>query len=56
MASTTLSEPLAWSNSTLLKGDAAEIVDRLKRELDRDLVIMSSGELAQRTGMSLAEK
>src|SRR5947209_18114449 len=32
VASTTLSEPLPWSNSTLLKGDAAEPVARLKQE------------------------
>src|SRR5947209_1675805 len=32
VASTTLSEPLPWSNSTLLKGDAAEAVARLKQE------------------------
>src|SRR5947209_19559899 len=39
VASTTLSEPLPWINSTLLKGDAAEAVARLKEELDKDLVI-----------------
>jgi dihydrofolate reductase len=47
VASTTLSEPLPWINSTLLKGDAAETVARLKQESDTDLVIMGSGELAQ---------
>lgn len=47
VASTTLSEPLAWINSTLLKGNVAEAVARLKGELDKDLVIMGSGELAQ---------
>jgi dihydrofolate reductase len=47
VASTTLSEPLAWINSTLLKGDAAQAVARLKRELSKDLVVMGSGELAQ---------
>ncbi len=47
VASTTLSEPLAWINSTLLKGDAADAVARLRGELDKDLVIMGSGELAQ---------
>jgi dihydrofolate reductase len=47
VASTTLSEPLAWRNSTLLKGDAAEAVTRLKGELDKDLVVMGSGELVQ---------
>src|SRR5438552_7967873 len=47
VASTTLSEPLAWSNSTLLAGDAAEAVARLKEELGKDLVVLGSGELIQ---------
>src|SRR5437588_5932609 len=47
VASTALSEPLAWSNSTLLKGDAAEAVARLKEEPGKDLVAMGSGELVQ---------
>src|SRR5690348_2406046 len=47
VASTTLSEPLSWSNSTLLKGDAAEAVARLKQEPGKDLVVLGSGELIQ---------
>lgn len=47
VASTTLSEPLPWSNSTLLKGDAVQAVARLKGELSKDLVVMGSGELVQ---------
>jgi len=47
VASTTLSEPLPWRNSTLLKGDAAEAVARLKQELDKDLLVLGSGELIQ---------
>ena len=47
VASTTLEEPLSWSNSTLLKGDAAEAVARLKEERGKDLVILGSGELVQ---------
>lgn len=47
VTSTTLSEPLQWRNSTLLKGDAAEAVARLKEESDKNLVIMGSGELVQ---------
>jgi len=47
IASTTLSEPLAWSNSTLLSGDASEALARLKQELDKDLMVMGSGELIQ---------
>src|SRR6266568_2370604 len=47
VASTTLSEPLSWSNSTLLKGDAAEAVAALKEEPGKDLLVMGSGELIQ---------
>src|SRR5205085_8109372 len=47
VASTTLSEPLPWSNSTLLKGDAAEAVARLKQEPGKDFVVMGSGVLVQ---------
>jgi dihydrofolate reductase len=47
VASTTLSEPLPWINSTLLKGAAADTVARLKQESGTDLVIMGSGELVQ---------
>jgi len=47
VASTTLEEPLPWRNSTLLKGDAAEAVARLKEELGKDLVVLGSGELVQ---------
>src|SRR6266516_4977903 len=47
VASTTLSEPLSWSNSTLLKGNAAEAVASLKEEPGKDLLIMGSGELIQ---------
>lgn len=35
VASTTLKEPLSWSNSMLLKGDAADAVAKLKEQLDR---------------------
>jgi dihydrofolate reductase len=45
VASTTLEEPLAWSNSTLLKGDVPEAVAGLKAQLGKDLVVMGSGEL-----------
>jgi dihydrofolate reductase len=47
VASTTLEEPLRWSNSTLLKGDAPDAVARLKERHDKDFVILGSGELAQ---------
>lgn len=45
VVSTTLAEPLPWVNSTLLRGNAAEAVARLKQELDGDLLVMGSGEL-----------
>jgi dihydrofolate reductase len=47
VASTTLSEPLPWINSTLLKGDTAEAVTRLKQEPDLNFLVMGSGELVQ---------
>jgi dihydrofolate reductase len=45
VASTTLAEPLPWSNATLLQGDAAEAVARLKEQPGPDLVILGSGDL-----------
>jgi dihydrofolate reductase len=47
VASTTLREPLAWVNSTLLQGDAAHAVARLKEEPGDDLAVLGSGELVQ---------
>jgi dihydrofolate reductase len=47
VASTTLEEPLSWTNSTLLRGDAAEAVATLKEEPGKDLVVLGSGELVQ---------
>jgi dihydrofolate reductase len=47
VASTTLEEPLPWGNSTLLKGDAAEAVARLKEQPGKDMVILGSGVLIQ---------
>jgi dihydrofolate reductase len=47
VASTTLQEPLSWANSTLLEGDAAEAVARLKEQPGEDLVVLGSGELVQ---------
>jgi dihydrofolate reductase len=47
VASTTLEEPLSWSNSTLLEGDAADAVSRLKARPGKDLVVLGSGELVQ---------
>jgi dihydrofolate reductase len=45
VVSRTLSEPLPWSNSTLLHGDAADALSVLKATHDMDLVILGSGEL-----------
>lgn len=47
VASTTLTEPLAWSNSTLLKGGVPQAVAQLKGRTDNNLVIMGSGVLVQ---------
>jgi dihydrofolate reductase len=47
VASTTLREPLPWSNSTLLEGDARAAVARLREQPGKDLVILGSGVLAR---------
>ncbi len=47
VASTTLKEPLPWRNSTLLSGDAATAVARLRDQPGQDVVILGSGALAQ---------
>jgi dihydrofolate reductase len=47
VASTTLTEPLPWKNSTLLKGDVADAVARLKEQTGSDIVVLGSGELVR---------
>ena len=47
VVSRTLAEPLPWQNSTLLKGEAAETVARLKQRPGKDVVVLGSGELVQ---------
>lgn len=47
VASRTLKEPLPWSKSTLLKGDAAEAVTELRQNAGKDIVVLGSGELLQ---------
>jgi dihydrofolate reductase len=47
VASTTLTGPLEWNNSSLLAGDAVDAVAALKRDPETDLVILGSGELVQ---------
>jgi len=46
VASRTLQEPLDW-NATLVEGDAADGVARLKETLDGDLILVGCGELAR---------
>ena len=46
VASRTLKEPLLWRNSTLLDGDAAEAVAKLK-EGPEDLGVLGSGQLVR---------
>jgi len=41
-------EKAAWNNTTLLKGDAAEVVRKLKSESSRGLCILGSGMLVAR--------
>jgi dihydrofolate reductase len=47
VASRTLREPLPWQNSTLLSGDAAETVPRLKKQPGTDLTVLGCGDLMQ---------
>lgn len=42
-----LSEPLSWQNSTLIKGDVASRLRQLKSEIERDILVIGSGDLAQ---------
>jgi dihydrofolate reductase len=46
VASTTLSEPLPWMNSTLLE-DVPAAVAELKQQPGKDLVVLGSGELVR---------
>jgi dihydrofolate reductase len=45
VVSMTLEEPLEWNNSTLIEGDVAEKVSRLKRQPGKDILIFGSGNL-----------
>lgn len=47
VASTTLSEPLEWENSSLLHGDVAEAVGALKQEDGDDLQVIGSTRLVR---------
>lgn len=47
VASTTLTEPLAWENSSLLHGDVPGAVASLKQEDGKDLLVLGSSQLVQ---------
>lgn len=47
VASTKLKNPLPWINSTLLKGDAARTVAKLKKQPGKDIGVLGSGKLVQ---------
>jgi dihydrofolate reductase len=47
VVSTSLSEPLEWQNSTLIKGDVPAELAKLKEGDGKDIVVIGSGELAQ---------
>jgi dihydrofolate reductase len=46
VVSSTLTEP-AWNNSTVLKGEVADEVAKLKQEQDGDIVVHGSAQLVQ---------
>jgi dihydrofolate reductase len=47
VASTTLKEPLPWSNSVLLKGDLLDAVAEIRAESGKEVVVLGSGEFLQ---------
>ncbi len=47
VATTTLSDPLEWQNSTVLEGDLAEAVTALKQEDGGDLHVIGSAQLVR---------
>src|SRR5688572_8346981 len=47
VVSTTLSEPLSWQNSTLINTDVPSRVRQLKAEVEKDILVIGSGHLAQ---------
>ena len=47
VASRTLEDPLEWNNSTLIEGDVAEGVSKLKQQAGKDILVFGSGELAR---------
>jgi dihydrofolate reductase len=47
VVSTTLEEPLQWSNSTLIKVNVAEEIEKLKNQPGKDIVISGSATLVR---------
>lgn len=47
VASTTLTDPLPWPNSTLIGGDVADEVEQLRRRPGREIHILGSGQLLE---------
>ena len=47
VVSATLEEPLEWSNSTLIKGNVAEEVLRLKQQPGKEILVFGSGDLVK---------
>jgi dihydrofolate reductase len=47
VVSGTLEEPLAWNNSTIISGNMAEEIARLKRQPGKDITILGSGTLVR---------
>ena len=47
VVSTTLTEPLAWQNSTLISGDLADGIGKLKAGSGKEIQVIGSGVLVQ---------
>jgi dihydrofolate reductase len=47
VVSTTLDRPLEWQNSTLINGNVAEAIAKLKRQPGKDIGIVGSGTLVR---------
>jgi dihydrofolate reductase len=47
IVSRTLSEPLSWQNSTLINGDVPSRLRQVKSDVDKDILVIGSGDLAQ---------
>jgi len=45
VVSTTLREPLPWINSVLVNGDLRNAIASIQREVEKDVLILGSGEL-----------